>query len=139
MEPTITNNSELGLDKLDDNSDLDILNDITPEVKEDKPKGDNKIETDVEDEEPDKEDLDELDKEDELDEEVDKETDQEEQEENKEDIEGTRLRPSIKQIIAKVPEAEKVFKAFPQLRDAYYREAKFSAIYPTIEDAQDAS
>jgi hypothetical protein len=139
MDPIVTGNKELGLDQLDDNSDLDILNsDTTPEVK-DKPKGDNKIDTGVEDDEADLEDLDELDKDDEPDEEVSEEDNKEEQEKDKEDIEGSRLRPSIKQMIAKVPEAEKVFKAFPQLRDAYYREAKFSAIYSTIEDAQDAS
>jgi hypothetical protein len=39
MDPIVTGNKELGLDQLDDNSDLDILNsDTTPEVK-DKPKG----------------------------------------------------------------------------------------------------
>jgi len=140
MEPNITGSKELGLDQLDDSSDLDILNnDNPPEGEDDKPKGGDNNDKGVEDDEADKEDLEELDKEPEPDEETDKESDEEEPKEDKEDIEGTRLRPSIKQIIAKMPEAEKVFKAFPQLRDAYYREAKFSAIYSTIDDAQDAA
>src|SRR3954465_3825287 len=109
MDPIVTGSKELGLDQLDDNSDLDILNSDTP--PEEKPKGDNKIDTGVEDDEADLEDLDELDKDDEPDEEVGEEDNKEEQEKDKEDIEGSRLRPSIKQMIAKVPEAEKVFKA----------------------------
>lgn len=124
MEPEITNADELGIDKLDDKSDMDLLNESSTEKELDKP---------VEEDEADEEDVAELDKEDEA-----EETDEEPEEKEEKDIEGSRLRPSIKDIIKKIPEAEKVFKAFPQLRDAYYREAKFSEMFPTLEDAQDS-
>ena len=45
-------------------------------------------------------------------------------------------RPSIKQVQEKFPD---LFKKFPQLRDSYFREAEYSKIFPTIEDAKDAA
>jgi hypothetical protein len=45
-------------------------------------------------------------------------------------------RPSIKQIHEKYPD---VFKAFPSLRDMYFREAEFSKLFPTVEDAKEAA
>lgn len=60
------------------------------------------------------------------------------EEEKVDDVPDTKIRPSIKTMLDKVPEAAKLFKEFPQLRDAYFREAKFTEIYPTLEDATEA-
>lgn len=109
-------------------SDMDLLNDDkTPESKEKtepKEKTDKQETAKTGDETPDESEEDE---------------DLDEEPEEVEDIPNTRLRPSIKTMLEKVPEAAKVFKEFPQLRDAYFREAKFSALFPTIEDAEEAS
>lgn len=43
--------------------------------------------------------------------------------------------PSRKEILAKHPN---IFKDFPQLERAFYREQKYSEILPTIEDAKEA-
>lgn len=58
-------------------------------------------------------------------------------EEEKKDEEVTYYdRPSIKQIKEKYPD---FFKSFPQLRDMYFRESEFSKVFPTVEDAREAS
>jgi hypothetical protein len=44
-------------------------------------------------------------------------------------------RPSIKQINEAFPD---LFKKFPSLRDMYFREAAYSKVFPTIEEAQEA-
>ena len=45
-------------------------------------------------------------------------------------------RPSIKAIEEKFPG---FFKQFPALRDMYFREAEYSKVFPTIDDAREAS
>lgn len=45
-------------------------------------------------------------------------------------------RPSIKEVTEAFPE---IFKKFPSLRDMYFREAEYSKILPTIEDAKEAA
>jgi uncharacterized protein YihD (DUF1040 family) len=115
----------------DDKTDEQILADDPETNKDDKekPKGPDDKEVDEEDEkllesEEDEEEI-------KLDEVDDDNTEDEPQ--------SSRQRPSLKDIIKKIPEAEKVFKEFPQLRDAYYREAKFSQLFSTVEDAEVAS
>src|SRR6266404_1233667 len=44
-------------------------------------------------------------------------------------------RPTLKAIKEKYPN---LFKDFPQLRDGYFRELQYTAIFPTIEDAKEA-
>jgi hypothetical protein len=44
-------------------------------------------------------------------------------------------RPSIKTINEKFPD---LFKTFPSLKDMYFREAEYSRIFPTIDDAKEA-
>jgi len=108
---------EIDPDKSDVKSDLDILNDETSEDKTETKEDDTETETD---------------------EDIKKVLD-ETKEDDEEDIPDTRIRPSIKTIMEKSPEAAEVFKKFPQLRDAYFREAKFTEIYPTLEEAKEAS
>jgi hypothetical protein len=43
---------------------------------------------------------------------------------------------SRKEILKKYPE---IFKDFPQLETSYYREKKYAEVFPTIEDAKEAS
>ena len=45
-------------------------------------------------------------------------------------------RPSYKDIVTKYP---KLFKDFPDLRQSFFREQKFTEIFPTIEEATPAS
>lgn len=45
-------------------------------------------------------------------------------------------RPTVRQIKEKYPD---FFKSFPQLRDMYFRESEFSKVFPTVEDAREAS
>lgn len=44
-------------------------------------------------------------------------------------------RPSIKQINEVFPD---LFKKFPSLREMYFREAEYSRVFPTIDDAKEA-
>lgn len=45
-------------------------------------------------------------------------------------------RPTIKQLTETYPD---LFKKFPSLKDMYFREAEFSKIFPTVDDAKEAS
>lgn len=67
----------------------------------------------------------------------DKKTLEDEIEEDLEEVDEDKLElneaPRRKEILAKYPN---VFKDFPGLEAAYYREQKFSEIHPTIADAQ---
>ena len=45
-------------------------------------------------------------------------------------------RPTVKQISEKFPE---IFKEFPELKHAIFREFKYTQLFPTVEDAQEAS
>ena len=70
--------------------------------------------------------------------EEDKEESEEDEEENPEDSEKPNIpfdRPTIKEIKTKFPD---LFKEFPTLREAYFREAAFSELFPTVEDAKEA-
>jgi len=44
-------------------------------------------------------------------------------------------RPTITEIKAKYPD---FFKDFPQMKESYFREIKFTQLFPTFEDAQEA-
>lgn len=71
------------------------------------------------------------------------ETGEEESEEveetTEEELPETKLRPSIKTMVKDFPELDKIFKKYPQIRDAYFREGKFSQMFPTLDDAQEAN
>lgn len=62
---------------------------------------------------------------------------EEEQEEEKPEIKDIHPfdRPSLKQIEEKYPG---FFKQFPAMRDVYFREAEYSKLFPTIDDAKEA-
>lgn len=73
--------------------------------------------------------------------EPDKEEKEEDKEEEKEEKEEPKAefpydRPTMQQLREAFPD---IFKKFPVLRDIYYREQEFSQIFPTIEDAKEAS
>ena len=61
---------------------------------------------------------------------------EEEPEEKPQEINPIYDRPTIKQINEKFPD---FFKKFPSMRDMYFREAEYSKVFPTIEDAKEAS
>src|SRR6187431_2717864 len=76
-----------------------------------------------------------------------KEEDEEEEEDELKEIEEELKGPSEedlelmtpvrrKEILAKYP---KLFKDFPYLEKAYYREQQFTEVYPTIQDAKSAA
>ncbi len=66
------------------------------------------------------------------------EVEEETKEEETEKVETSPIydRPTVAQIKEKFPE---FFKAFPQMRDVYFREAEFTRIFPTVEDAREAN
>lgn len=74
-------------------------------------------------------------------EEVDNEEEQEQEDDEEEDVEdiepvkGPFSRPSIKDIKGKFPE---FFKEFPELKDVIFREANYTQLFPTVEDAKEA-
>lgn len=106
-------------DAKDLGTDLDILgvddDPISEEVEPETPKGKEDEEVLEDEEEP----------------EIEDEVEVEEEE--------SRLRPSMKSMIAKHPELTKILKDFPQLRDAYFREGKLSQFFPSVEDAEIAA
>jgi hypothetical protein len=57
-------------------------------------------------------------------------------EEKYEDIAKVWTRPTVKELTTKYPN---LFKNFPDLRTVMFREAKFTEIFPTLEEATDAS
>jgi hypothetical protein len=66
------------------------------------------------------------------------EPEEEEPEEPEEEEEPPKVpfsRPSIKDIKAKYPD---FFKDFPDIKEAIFREAKYTQYFPTVEDAQEA-
>src|ERR1017187_4222153 len=65
----------------------------------------------------------------------DKEESDTEEESDKEKPQIPFDRPSISEIRAKYPD---FFKDFPALKESYFREIKFTQLFPTIEDAQEA-
>lgn len=83
-------------------------------------------------------------KEEEVVEEVVEEEVVEEEEEVEEEVEGEKeeekidlgpRRPSFKDIKAKYPD---LFKDFPDLREAFFRETEYTKIFPTVEEAREA-
>ena len=62
---------------------------------------------------------------------------EEEEEEETEDVSSMHPfdRPSLKAINEAYPD---FFKKFPSMRDMYFREAEYSKIFPTIDDAKEA-
>jgi hypothetical protein len=115
--------------------DINLLNDDeTPEVKKEE-----KHETppkEKDDETPEETDNDE---ELEVEDEDSDESEESDDELEPEETEESRLRPSIKTMMKDFPELDKILKKYPQLRDAYYREGKLSAFFPTVEDAEEAA
>lgn len=93
--------------------------------KDDKKKGkdDEEIDEDIEDED---DELSEL--EDELNEDEDEDKDK--------DLELLTTRVRRKEILKEFPT---LFKKFPELEAAYYREQKFTQLYPTLDDAKQAA
>ena len=73
-------------------------------------------------------------KEEEEKEEEEEEEKEEEEEDELEDIEDLE-RATFKEVKEKYPT---LFKDFPSLRDAFFREQEFSKIYPTLDDAREA-
>lgn len=112
-------------DELDDSK---VLEGDEPEKKVTKSE-DADVDTDVEEPTDDEEESLE-DKEEEVEEE-------EEEDKDKEDVEddlGPR-RPSFKEIKGKYPD---LFKDFPDLREAFFRESEYTKIFPTVDDAHEA-
>jgi len=101
----------------------------TPEKKEEK-KEPVKVEEPEKEEEPVKE---EEEKEEEV-EKPEKGEEKEEEPEKFEEVESPRT-PIIKQLAKEHPE---ILKKYPEIRDMYYREAKFTELFPTVEDAEEA-
>ena len=64
------------------------------------------------------------------------EEDKEEEEEPTEAKPPVHDRPTMQQLRETFPD---LFKKFPAMRDIYYREQEFSQIFPTVEDAKEAS
>ena len=64
--------------------------------------------------------------------------DEEEEDESRPEIKDLppHERPTIAQLKEKFPE---LFKTFPALRDVYFRESEYSKLFPSIEDAKEAS
>jgi len=81
----------------------------------------------------------ELSESDESEEEEDSDTEDEDSDEaNDEDKQPIKIaynRPSVSEIKAKYPD---LFKDFPELKESYFRELKFTQYFPTVEDAKEA-
>lgn len=98
-------------------NDLEDLNDETTQVEQSEIEG----EIQEEDEEPD--------------EDIESDDEPPEPEETPEISTHPFERPSLKSVEEKFPG---LLKAFPSLRDMYFREAEYSKIFPTIDDAKEA-
>lgn len=66
---------------------------------------------------------------------VEVENENEGEDDDEDDEIKVQTRPTIAQIKEKYPD---IFKDFPDIKEAIFRESKYSEIYPTIEDAEDA-
>lgn len=120
-------------DKEDDKIDLNEPIDKAKGKKEDKVEDD---EADVTDDIKDDEDED-KDKEDDDDEDINEELEKELKDDEEPDEEKLELVTPVrrKEILKKYPE---LFKDFPYLEKAYYREQQFTELLPTIDDAKQA-
>jgi hypothetical protein len=121
----------------DDKSDLDLLNDDKADDKDDKGDDDTTDDEDASDDtEGDNEDGDsgeDKDDEEELDEDGNKKEKKEAKEDKDDDQELSRH--SYRDIKAKYPE---LFKDFPGLKQAFFREQEFTKIFPTVDEARAA-
>lgn len=109
-----------GGEEVADPEDLSILEDEetdpdAPESEEESPEGEEEEEEPTED--PDKK-------------------DDEEDPSKKLEVVGGHTRPTIKQIKGKYPN---FFKDFPDMRHMLFREGEYSTLFPTVDDAKDAS
>lgn len=116
------------IDFMSEDDDKDDVIEIEPDKKtkkEDKKKDDKTVEIDKDDEDEDEpEEIDEI-------EEIEREL----QGPTEEELEiVTPVRRA--EILSKYP---KLFKEFPYLEKAYYREQQFTEVFPTIQEAKDAS
>lgn len=68
-------------------------------------------------------------------EEEEKEEKEEEEDDEEKEVKILLDRPSVKEIRTKYPD---LFKDFPSLREAFFREREFTALFPTVEDAKEA-
>lgn len=121
-----------GTPELSRNDIIDVLNDDTPEV-EDSGKSDKDI-IEIPDEEEVKEQV-----EDEIDEEVKDNPDEQEEIEAEPEFKDDDVilaTPRRAEILKKYPN---IFKDFPTVEAAIYRDQQFSEIFPTIADARTAS
>ena len=108
--------------------DIEVLEgDDTPDKDEEK--------IDSEDVEKDEEDLEEG-EEDEEDEEDKEDEDKEDKDKEDEDLDLGPRRPNFKEVKEKYPN---LFKDFPGLRDAFFRESEYTKVFPTIDDAKEAA
>ena len=138
MSELPSSDNDLGLDVLDElnKEDKDTL-DLTTPIKDKDKKPDDKKPDDKKQKAPGEVDDD--------GDEDDKEDDEEEIDELKEledeledpDVEKLELSSPVprREILKKYPE---LFKDFPYLEKAYYREQQFTKVFPTIEEAQSA-
>ena len=108
---------------------IDLLSNETIDDKDDKNeelKEDDEVDVKKEDEELEEDEEDEL------------EEDEENKEEDEDDDKEFELSvPVPKKVILK--EYPDLFKKFPHLETAYYRDKQYSEIFPTVEDAKEAS
>jgi hypothetical protein len=118
------------VDKVIPADDMELLEDVDLDVS-------TKPDADVEDEKPvDDEEV--VDKDEEIKDDEDEEVEDKDEDKEKavvEDELGPR-RPTFKEIKEKYPD---LFKTFPALRDAFFRESEYTKVFPTIEDAREAA
>ena len=110
---------------------FELLNEEEPEVLE----LPTKQKEEVEDEEVKGEEAGEEDELREIEEEL-KKSERDEEEEDEENIDELITPVKRREILAKYP---KLFKDFPYLEKAYYREQQFTEVYPTVKDARVAA
>jgi hypothetical protein len=132
-----TNEIDPGNDELDQ-SDLEILDRVDKELEEPEDKTKDKTKTTEEPVITDEGEGDDQETENEDEKALEDSEDKEDETEGTEELPDTKLRPSIKTMMEKTPELKGIFDKHPQLRDAYFREGKYSQIYPTIELAKEA-
>ncbi len=116
-------------DKKDDELDIDLNKDKDKDKKDDKKTEKKEAKTDEESDEDDKTDTEETEEPDEL------EELEEELEEPDEDKLELTIPASRREILKKYP---KIFKDFPGLETAFYREQAYTKLIPTIAEAKEA-
>lgn len=120
------------LDYLNQDDETEII-DLDKDKKDDKKTKEDKVKDDKKSDEDDEEDKKDDEDEEESDELKDLEDELEEPDEEKLELSTPTSR---REILKKYP---KLFKDFPYLESAYYREQEYTKIYPTIKDARESS